>query len=178
MKGEGQAEWIALLGRTRAESGRSLLDLVDERPALLIFLRHFGCAFCRQALEDVSNVRKEIEAGGVRPVFVHLGTPERAKPYFDYYHLSDIERVSNPDGSLYSEPAFALSRISVIQLFRPAVWFGWMHGALRRYGIGMIKEDALQMPGVFCLRERAIARAYRHRTIADRPDYLELIRVR
>jgi len=66
------------------ETGRSLLDLVDESPVLLIFLRHFACAFCAQALDRVAQVRQQIEAAGARPVFVHLGSPERAKPYFDY----------------------------------------------------------------------------------------------
>src|ERR1700733_10203757 len=79
-------EMSAVLGRYRTESGRTLLALVDESPLLLIFLRHFGCSFCRQTLDDVSRIRGEIEAKAIRPVFVHLGTPERAKPYFDYYH--------------------------------------------------------------------------------------------
>jgi hypothetical protein len=168
------ADFRALLAGTRAESGRTLLELVDHQPVLLVFLRHFGCAFCRQAIEDVANIRAELEKRGVQPVFVHLGSPERARPYFDYYHLSDVERISNPDGSLYAHPAFLLARVSIFQIFRPAVWIAWLRGAARRHGIGMIKEDVLQMPGVFLLRNRAIARVYRHRTIADRPDYLAL----
>ena len=39
------------------ETGRSLLDLVDASPVLLVFLRHFSCAFCAQALDRVSKVR-------------------------------------------------------------------------------------------------------------------------
>ncbi len=96
----------AVLAEYRTESGRTLLELLDESPVLLIFLRHFGCSFCRQTLDDVSRIRGVIEAQGIRPVFVHLGTPERAKPYFDYYHLSDVERVSNPEASLYARPPF------------------------------------------------------------------------
>jgi hypothetical protein len=158
------------------ETGRSLLDLVDESPVLLVFLRHFSCAFCAQALDRVSKVRPQIEAKGVRPVFVHLGSPERAKPYFDYYHLSDVERISNPEATLYQLPAFALSRINpFLHFLNPKVWKGWLKGALFKYGIGMIKEDAEQMPGVFFVKERKIARAFRHRTIADEPDYLKLI---
>ena len=157
------------------ETGRSLLDLVDESPVLLIFLRHFSCAFCAQALDRVSQVRAQIEAGGVRPVFVHLGSPERAKPYFDYYHLSDVERISNPQATLYQLPAFRLSRTNpYLHFFNLTVWRGWLKGALFKYGIGMIKEDADQMPGVFLLKERKIVRAFRHRTIADEPDYLKL----
>jgi peroxiredoxin len=74
------------------ESGASLLELVEASPVLLIFLRHFGCSFCRQAISDVSDLREELARHGVRPVFVHLGTPERAKPFFDYYRIGDVER--------------------------------------------------------------------------------------
>jgi hypothetical protein len=158
------------------ETGRSLLDLVDESPVLLVFLRHFACAFCAQALDQVSQVRSQIEEKGVRPVFVHLGSPERAKPYFDYYHLSDVERISNPDATLYQLPFFALSRTNPFSHFlNLTVWKGWLQGAMLKYGIGMIREDADQMPGVFFLKDRKIARSFRHRTIADQPDYLKLV---
>jgi hypothetical protein len=168
----------ALLERTRTESGRTLLQLVDESPVLLVFLRHFGCAFCRQAIDDVSKVRPDLTRLGVQAAFVHLGSPERAKPYFDYYNLSDVERVSDPGGSLYSDPVFALARVSLWQLFRPAVWIGWLRGAILKYRIGLLKEDIQQMPGVFFLKDRVIANLYRHRTIADRPDYLVVVDVR
>ena len=169
------AALITLLDRTRAESGTTLLQLVDERPVLLVFLRHFGCTFCRQALDDVSQVRPELTRQGLQVAFVHLGSPERAKPYFDYYKLSEVERVSNPDGSLYRDPVFALARVSFWQIVRPAVWIGWLRGALFKYRIGLLKEDIQQMPGVFFLKDRAIANLYRHHTIADRPDYLKLV---
>jgi hypothetical protein len=160
------------------ETGRLLLDLVDESPILLIFLRHFSCAFCAQTLDRVSKVRQQIEAKRVRPVFVHLGSPQRAKPYFDYYHLSDVERISNPEATLYQIPAFALSRTNpYLHSMRPEVLMAWFKGALFKYGIGRIKEDGEQMPGVFFLKERKIVRAFRHRTIADEPDYVKLVGV-
>src|SRR5271167_27267 len=131
-------EMATVLRRYRTETGRNLLELVDESPVLLIFLRHFGCSFCRQTLDDVSRIRDLIEARGVRPVFVHLGSPERAKPYFDYYHLSDVERVSNPDASLYQHPVFGLGRKNPFSHFLiPTVWKGWLKGAMFKYGIGM-----------------------------------------
>src|ERR1700744_1702607 len=128
-----ETELPAVLRDYRTETGRTLLELVDESPLLLIFLRHFGCSFCRQTLEDVSRLREQIEGRGVRPVFVHLGTPERAKPYFDYYHLSDVERVSDPEASLYASPAFQVRRKSVFtQFLIPAVWKAWLMGAVTR----------------------------------------------
>ena len=172
----GKNSLAEVLGAYCAESGRTLLDLTEESPVLLLFLRHFGCSFCRETLDRVSQVRAELEAKGIRPVFVHLGTPERAKPYFDYYNLSDVERVSNPDASLYQHPVFGLGRTNPFShFFKPAVVKAWVTGAIRSYGIGMIKEDAGQMPGVFYLRDGKIADFYRYRTIADRPDYLALV---
>ena len=165
---------VALLERTRTESDKTLLELVDQRPVLLVFLRHFGCAFCRQALDDVSKICPELTKRGVQVAFVHLGSPERAKPYFDYYKLSDVERISNPDGSLYRDPVFALARVSLLHMVRPAVWIGWLRGAIFKYRIGLLKEDVQQMPGVFFLKDRAIANLYRHHTIADRPDYIRI----
>jgi hypothetical protein len=132
-----EPDLVAALRQFQTESGRPLLEVVDASPVLLIFLRHFGCAFCRQALDQVSEIREQIAARDTNPVFVHLGSPERAKPYFDYYHLSDVERVSNPDASLYQHPAFALSRRNVfLNVLSPAVWKGWLKGPLLKYGIG------------------------------------------
>jgi hypothetical protein len=164
------------LANSTTEQGRTLLHLVDESPLLVVFLRHFGCSFCRQAIDDVAAIKGELAARGVRPVFIHLGTPERAKPYFDHYGLSDVERVSDPGARLYQHPAFQLSRTHPFShFFRPAVLKGWFMGAIRRYGIGSIQEDGHQMPGVFVLRDRQIANTFRFRTIADRPDYLALL---
>jgi len=174
---KGQKEEIAAaFAEVRAESGRSLLELVEGGPVLLVFLRHFGCSFCRQALDDVSKVRGALQERGVRPVFVHMGTPERAKPYFDYYGMSDVERVSNPDGSFYRNSVFALQRVPLLWIvLQPAVWRAWLQEAVLKHGIGMIREDGSQMPGVFFLRDQTIVRSFRHRTIADRPDYLRLV---
>jgi peroxiredoxin len=170
-------ELTAVLETARTEAGRTLLSLLDESPVLLIFLRHFGCSFCRQTLEAVSAIGAELEARGVRPVFVHLGSPERAQPYFDYYGLSAVERVSDPEASLYRQQVFSLPQQHVLShFFVPAVLKSWLRGRVRRYGIGMVREDGSQMPGIFYLRERAIVRAFRYRTIADEPDYLQLVR--
>ncbi len=171
-----EAELALVLSEYRTESGRTLLELAESSPVLLIFLRHFGCSFCRETLDVVSQIRTKLEAKGVRPVFVHLGTPERAKRYFDYYNLSDVERVSNPDANLYRNPIFGLGRTNPFSHFlRPAVVKAWVTGAIRSYGIGLIKEDGEQMPGVFYLRDGKIANFYRYRTIADRPDFLALV---
>jgi hypothetical protein len=85
--------------------------------------------------------------------------------------------VSDPEASLYGSSVFQLPRKNVFShLLVPEVWKGWLQGgAARNHGIGLIKEDADQMPGIFYLRDRGIVRAFRYKTIADEPDYLGLI---
>src|ERR1700722_10010778 len=149
MQADGVAQTLASI---HTESGASLLALTQASPVLLIFLRHFGCSFCRQAISDVADLREQLKARGVRPVFVHLGTPERAKPFFDYYGIGDVERVSDPEGAVYRLPAFALRRVNLLwQVLNPVVWMGWLSGSIFKHGIGAIKEDAHQMPGLFFL---------------------------
>ncbi|HEY1963456.1 MAG TPA: SelL-related redox protein [Acidobacteriaceae bacterium] len=169
-------EIASVLASMRAESGLTLLALTEASPVLLVFLRHFGCSFCRQALSQVASLRPDLEERGVRPVFVHLGTPERAKAYFEYYGLADVERISDPEAAIYQHPLFDLSRTHpLLHFFKARVWAGWLKGALFMYGIGTIQEDAHQMPGLFYLKGAEIIRRYRYRTIADEPDYLKLI---
>lgn len=169
-------EVTAALASIRTESGASLLALAQESPVLLVFLRHFGCSFCRKAISDVAELQAKLKERGVRPVFVHLGPPELAKVYFEYYGLNDVERVSDPEAAVYRHPAFALPRQSLLwQLVSPVVWVGWLKGAIFKHGIGKIQGDGNQMPGISFLKGSKIVRRFVYRTIADEPDYLKLV---
>jgi peroxiredoxin len=173
---ETSGELALALASVRTESGASLLELAEASPVLLVFLRHFGCSFCRQAISDVADLKGELDKRGVRPVFVHLGTPERAKPFFDYYGIGDVERVSDPEAAVYQLPVFALPRMHpALTLLQPSVWAGWFKGALFKHGIGAIKEDGHQMQGIFFLKGPKIVRQFRYKTIADEPNYLKLV---
>ena len=171
-----EADVAETLASIHTESGANLLALAQASPVLLVFLRHFGCSFCRQAISDVADLRVELDRRGVRPVFVHLGTPERAKPFFDYYGIGDVERVSDPEAAVYQRPVFQLARMHpALTLLQASTWVGWLKGAIFKHGIGAIKEDGHQMPGIFFLKGVKIERQFRYRTIADEPNYLKLI---
>jgi hypothetical protein len=161
----------------RTESGATLGALVGESPVLLVFLRHFGCTFCRQTIENIAALRHEFAERGVRVVFVHLGTESIAQAHFEHYGIHDVERVHDPQAELYQKAAFGLRRTSALShFFNPKVLTAWfVKGVIYRHGFGKIENDAEQMPGVFFLRDGAIVRSFVHRTIADVPDYLGMI---
>ena len=164
------------LASVLTESGASLYALTSTTPVLLVFLRHWGCSFCRETLSDLAKIQPQILARGFQLVFVHMGTPERARPYFDHYHLSAIERISDPEQRLYRDPAFALPSKAVWRhLFDPAALRSALGGIVGRHGIGLIhREDADQMPGFFLLHHARILNGYRYTSIADKPDFLRI----
>ncbi len=170
---EAQGE---VLTSVLTESGLSLQTLASRTPVLLVFLRHWGCSFCRETLHDLSKLQPQILARGFQLVFVHMGSPERGKPYFDHYHLPEVERISDPGQLLYRHPAFALPSKAVWRhLFDPAALRSALGGIVGRHGIGLIhREDADQMPGFFLLHHARVLNGYRYRSIAEKPDFLRM----
>jgi AhpC/TSA antioxidant enzyme len=165
-----------LLAEVHTESGKELLALTREAPVLLVFLRHFGCSFCRKAISDVADLGPDLTARGVRPVFVHLGTCEIAKAHFDFYKIPDVERIHDPEAQMYQHRAFGLGRRNPwLSLVTPAVWVGWLKGSIVKHGIGKIQGDGHQMPGIFLLQDAKIERRFVHRNISDEPPYRKLI---
>jgi thiol-disulfide isomerase/thioredoxin len=169
-------DMASTLASIHTESGANLLALAEASPVLLVFLRHFGCPFCRKTISDVAGLQRELADRGVRPVFVHLGTSEIATKHFEYYGLGGVERIHDPGAAIYQLPAFALSRQHPLwSTLNPVVFWAWLKRALVKHGIGMIQGDGHQMPGIFFLKGPRIVRRFVHRNISDEPDYLSLI---
>jgi len=160
------------------QNGRSLDSLSREGPVLLVFLRHLGCTFCREAAKDVSEQRETIEREGVTPAFVGMADETELGEFLESYSLEDLPRFADPERQLFG--AFGLGRGGARQLFGPEVWQrgvsaaapAWLGGG--GHGLGALKGDGLQMPGVFLLNEGKVVGGYRHETAADRPDYTSL----
>lgn len=150
--------------------GLCLADLTDESPILLVFLRHLGCAFCREALADIASRQGFLKERNIRPVLVHMGKEENAAEVFQKFGLGKVLRISDPTQDLYG--AFGLGRMRLWQLLSPIVlWRMFMAAVVHRHGAGFPVGDPMQMPGVFLLHRGKILIDFRHKTIADRPDY-------
>ncbi|GIU73065.1 MAG: hypothetical protein KatS3mg004_0152 [Bryobacteraceae bacterium] len=158
----------------KTNMGLTLDELSRLSPVLLVFLRHMGCTFCREALSDLAARRKDIEREGARLVLVHMSEEEDAAPFFARYGLQDVQRISDPQRTLYR--AFGLPRGRLGDVLGPKVWWrGFLAGVLGGHGVGRLMGDGFQMPGVFLLFHGEIVRSYRHQSAADRPDYLALV---
>jgi len=54
------------------------------------------------------------------------------------------------------------------------VWRRGAEAVAAGHGLGRIVGDAMQMPGVFVLDGGRVVEEFRHRTAADRPDYVAM----
>ena len=159
--------------RAQSQDGYSLFELSQLRPTLLVFLRHAGCTFCREAASDIARLRPEIERGGAGVVFVTMSPEPEAQSFFERYGLADVPRISDPECRLYR--AFDLKRGGWRDMLGWTVWKrGFQAGVLDGHGVGPTEGDAFRMPGVFLVHEGKVVRGFRHDGPADRPDYLKL----
>lgn len=156
--------------------GLSLACYSDHQPTMLVFLRHFGCTFCKEALTEIKKNRAAIELEGTKIILVHLETEEVAAKATQKYNLADLPRISDPTKKLYK--AFGLQKGNMLQLFGFNVIIrGFIAGLINGNLPAKPKADPYQMPGVFVIYKGAVMHTFKHTTAADRPDYIELAKI-
>ncbi|MCB0620803.1 MAG: AhpC/TSA family protein [Saprospiraceae bacterium] len=164
-----------LLREMTTNTGEDLYKFSYRQPVMLVFLRHFGCIFCREALADISKRRASIEEQGTQIVFVHMSENAIAERYFQRYDLDGALHISDPECRYYA--AFGLTKGTFTQLFGLQVWMrGFTAGVINGHGVGSQLGDGFQMPGVFIIREGEVREEFIHKLASDRPDYEELVK--
>jgi len=155
------------------DSGESILDLSYDKPVMLVFLRHFGCIFCREAMKDIAGKRQQIEADGNAIVLVHMESNELAEDYFKKFMLEGVRHVHDPDCALYAR--FGLTKGSFGQLFGLRTMMrGFSTGISMKQLGGAPFGDAFQMPGIFVFHHGTLAATFIHEQVSDRPDYVKI----
>ncbi len=150
-----------------------LIELAENKKVLLVFLRHFGCTFCRETLTRLAKTKNEIESGGTEIVVVHMMSHSYADRMLAIYELDGISHISDPEKKLYHH--FGLRRASGNQFFNPKNWWrAFTHGVIRGHFIGKPAGDPFQMPGVFLFYKKEILNKFTYKYVSDMPDFLKL----
>lgn len=162
-----------LLVQMVTNEGKNIQELSYQHPVMLIFLRHFGCSFCREAIDDLAKRKKELESYGFRIVMVHMSEPELAEKYFQKFKFKNPVHISDPECQYYM--AFGLKKGTATQLFGLHSWIrGFQSAVVEGRGFGPQLGDGFQMPGVFIISDGEIRESFIHSLSSDRPDYMEL----
>jgi peroxiredoxin len=163
-----------LLEMYLTNKGNSVHELANQQPVLLVFLRHFGCTFCKEALFNIEKNRAQIEQQGTKIILVNMQTEDKSTQVLEKYNLQDIEFIADQESLLYK--AFKLKRGSITQLFGLKVWLRGMYLWFTKGAFVTSPEgaDVYQMPGAFLIYKGAVVKQFIHQSAADNPSYLEL----
>jgi len=163
-----------VLKTIQTNQGRSLSEASGKKAVMLVFLRHFGCVFCREAMKDIGKRKSEWEEKNITVILVHMSDEETASKYFKQYGVEGFEHISDPSTKLYA--TFGLGKGRVSQLFGLKNFIRGFETTVKGIPIGLRQiGDGFQMPGVFLIRNSMIMDSYIHASAADRPDYESLI---
>jgi hypothetical protein len=163
-----------LLEKMCTNRSRTLLDVSFEKSVFLVFLRHFGCTFCREALNDLSVLKPRIDGMNTDLIFVHMADDLTAEEYFRKYNLENSEHISDPLCQYYQ--AFGLVKGSFNQLLGFHNFIrGIDAGMLQGHGIGRFLGDGFQMPGLFLIQDGRVMHSFIHKYAGERPDYMDFV---
>ncbi|MGB6034967.1 MAG: SelL-related redox protein [Cryomorphaceae bacterium] len=156
--------------------GESLDELGSKRKVLLVFLRHFGCTFCRETMADLAAVRNDIESTGVKIVIVHMVSSEMAEHMLKIYDLEDVSHISDMNQKLYNR--FGLYKVGFRALFGLKNWWrALVAGVVKGHLIGKPAGDPFQMPGVILLHKKKVLNNFAYKYVSDRPDFVKVAKI-
>jgi len=168
---------MEILKEMITNNGKSLSELNSKTPVLLVFLRHFGCVFCREALDEISVIKPKIQEKGFLLVFVHMSDEVHANLYFERFNLQNCLHICDPTMQFYER--FGLKKASYRKLIGFQNFIKGFNGAVvKGYGLkygDTLLGDVKQMPGVFLILNDKIIRSFIHNNTYDKPDYLSFL---
>jgi len=153
--------------------GESLDLIASKQKVLLVFLRHFGCTFCRETMADLANVRSEIESSDIKIVVVHMVKLGLAGDILKLYNLDDVSHISDPAQALYNR--FGLHKVGFRALFGIRNWWrAFIAGVLKGHLVGKPSGDPYQMPGVILYHKKKVINNFEYKFISDRPNFMKV----
>jgi peroxiredoxin len=132
-------------------------DFWRDRPVLLVFIRHFGCLFCRDQVHELRGVLDRIRAAGTELVVVGNGRPWFAKAFRDSEGL-DFPLVVDPD--LVAYRAAGLRR-GLLDTLGPRSLMHAVKAFSRGHRQGKVQGDPWQNGGAFLVQPDGKV-TYRH----------------
>jgi hypothetical protein len=152
----------------------TLRDQLGNTPTLLVFLRYFGCPYCKEMLAGIREASQRV-ASFPPVLFFHLGSPTEGRAFLRR-SWPEVRAVADPDGIFYE--GFGVGRASLAQMFHPGVVPAFVRAGLRGdLGGDGPAGDSRRMPGLFVARGNEILWSHRARHPADHPEFARIPRL-
>lgn len=148
----------------------TLRDQLDEDVSLLVFLRHFGCMFCRETLSDL-RAATENDPDFPNVLFFFQGSATEGRAFLRRY-WPDARAVADPHLELYE--LLGIRRASFVEALGPSVLMARSRARKKGHRNGPRSGDIWRMPGVLAVRGEEILWAHHPEHAADHPDFSKL----
>jgi hypothetical protein len=144
----------------------TLRDQLGDATTLLVFLRHFGCVFCR---ETVAELRLASEAADFPPLlFFFQGSPTEGRAFLRR-DWPTVRAVADTELRFYE--AFGVERMGWTSMLQPGLWAAEHRARAKGFRQGERSGDIWRMPGVFLVQGARILWAHEFRHAGDLPDF-------
>jgi peroxiredoxin len=159
-----------------------LSRLWHQRPAVVVFLRYFGCPFCQTQVVNLRDQHDRIRRTGATVGLIGHGDPEAAVAFAASKELP-FPLLLDRDRGTYR--AYGLVQGKAMQVLSPRVALPWVKAELssETRQRGLAGGNFLQMPGTFVIdtsgvvqaRGGRVRMAHRNRNFADAPSIERLL---
>jgi peroxiredoxin len=141
-----------------------------DRPLVVPLVRYYGCMPCRAFLQELNDMRGELDDAGVRLVGIGGAADYQARHLMA--HGIEFPLLLDPEHTLYQ--ALDVRRIRWWMMLHPVTWRNYLLAA-RRARQGRITGHPLQAPGLAIVdTDGAIRFLYRGKTLGDYPSIADI----
>jgi len=145
-----------------------LASLWPHGPVLVVFLRHFGCIFCRELLAELQERSAKLAQAGLLVVAIGLGEPRHAQRIGGRL-APDITVLAAPTAAAYA--AYGIVRASMMQILSPRTFAAGARAALGGSVQTQPTGDQQMVGGTFVVDRQGVVRfAHYDAFPGDKPD--------
>ena len=146
-------------------------SVVDDRPLVLAFVRHFGCVFCREQVKKLQAEAGRMAGAGADLVVVGSGAPTFVQGFREETGF-DGRVLSDPNGKAFE--AAGMHR-GVLSTLNPLTAVKGVFAMLRGTKYGGVQGDNYQQGGVLVIVDGRVVYEYRSRYAGDEPPIAAMI---
>lgn len=144
-----------------------------ERGLALIFLRHYGCPFCKEHAREIDSRSSELRSAGVAVALVGCGTSEEARAFHDDLRLNSPV-FNDADRTAYK--TYGLGVASPGAVLNPRVMASGVRAATKGFLPRRSSGHPLQLQGQFLIgRDGRLRSASRPAVMSDIPPASDLL---
>lgn len=169
-----QHQFNLALAAFSSTQGKTLSELSEEHPVLIVFLRHGGCPFCRQVLAQLQTLSEQIAERNLQLAIVHMMDHVQANKLLSRYQLQNVHCFSDPDRKLYE--LFQVKRGNLAETIGPSIWWsGFKTTVLSGYLPGIPGKDIQQLGAALIFDKGKVVASHISENSADLPDWDQLL---